>query len=520
MELKQTRPVTILIAALGGEGGGVLADWLIDAANQHDFPVQSTSVPGVAQRTGATTYYIEIFPVPSNNLAGAAPVMALTPTPGDVNVAVASELVEAGRLIQNGFINPQRTTLIASSHREYAVIEKMAMADGRYDGNKIISAAQTFAQRLILADLRAIALHHGTIINTVMFGAMVGAGALPVSRAACEQAIRNAGKAVDTSLKGFTAGYSLATERIPFTSSSPAVEAGMSTSSMPPRVQALPEPVRSVAVEGTAQVADYQDRAYAEQYLDRIERICDMERDAGGGPGGYRVTCETARYLALWMCYEDVIRVADLKTRRSRLNAVRSEVGAGADEPLRLTEYMKPGLDELCSVLPAMLADRIRKRFAGRRQSLHVGLHIRTDTVAGFSLLSFLRSLRIFRRRTSRYTLEQALIERWLDAVRLSLSHSVNLAYELALCGNLVKGYGETSERGHSNLKLILADVERDATAADLSQRVKRAREAALADPEGRSLAASLGLPPPQMVAKPIRFVRPDSMKSRYEKAL
>jgi indolepyruvate ferredoxin oxidoreductase beta subunit len=521
MEVKRTRPVTILIAALGGEGGGVLADWLIDAAKQHDFPVQSTSVPGVAQRTGATTYYIEIFPVPSSSLAGARPVMALTPTPGDVDVAVASELVEAGRLIQNGFVNPQRTTLIASSHREYAVIEKMAMADGRYDGEKVVTAARSLAQRLILADLRALALQQGTIINTVMFGAMVGAGTLPVSRAACEQAIRNAGKSVDASLKGFAAGYALATERpADFRSPASGMGEGSPGSAMPSRIQALPEAIRGVIVEGAGQVADYQDCAYAEQYLDRVERLLQMEKDAGGGPVGYRVTRDTARYLALWMCYEDVIRVADLKTRHERLIAVRSEVGAGADEPIRLTEYMKPGLDELCSVLPTALADWTRKRFASRKQSLHLGLHIRTDTVSGFVLLSLLRSLRIVRRRTSRYTVEQTLIERWLDAVRLSLSHSLYLAHELALCGNLVKGYGETSERGHGNLKLILADVERDAAADNLSQRVKRAREAALTDPEGRSLAVSLGLPPPQLVAKPIRFVRPDSSKSRYEKAL
>jgi indolepyruvate ferredoxin oxidoreductase, beta subunit len=51
----QARPITILIAALGGEGGGVLTDWIVAAASQLGFPVQSTSIPGVAQRTGATT---------------------------------------------------------------------------------------------------------------------------------------------------------------------------------------------------------------------------------------------------------------------------------------------------------------------------------------------------------------------------------------------------------------------------------------------------------------------------------
>ena len=43
------RPTTILVAALGGEGGGVLADWLLAAATKAGLPVQSTSIPGVAE---------------------------------------------------------------------------------------------------------------------------------------------------------------------------------------------------------------------------------------------------------------------------------------------------------------------------------------------------------------------------------------------------------------------------------------------------------------------------------------
>src|SRR6185437_338897 len=84
------RPITMLIAALGGEGGGVLTQWIVDAAAQAGFPVQSTSIPGVAQRTGATTYYIEILPVPAHELNGKRPVLALTPGVGDIDVAVTS----------------------------------------------------------------------------------------------------------------------------------------------------------------------------------------------------------------------------------------------------------------------------------------------------------------------------------------------------------------------------------------------------------------------------------------------
>src|SRR5919108_2365616 len=140
-------PITILVAALGGEGGGVMADWLIDAATQCGFPAQSTSIPGVAQRTGATTYYLEIFPVRRQELAGREPVMSLTPSPGNVDVMIASELVEAGRAMQNGYVSPERTTLIASTHRIYATSEKVPGNDGRADSARIGDTARMLAKK-------------------------------------------------------------------------------------------------------------------------------------------------------------------------------------------------------------------------------------------------------------------------------------------------------------------------------------------------------------------------------------
>ena len=120
----EPRPTTILIGALGGEGGGLLTNWLVAAAKAGDLPVQSTSIPGVAQRTGATTYYLEVFPTPAAELNGQSPVLSLYPGPGNMDIVVASELLEAGRAIENGFVSPDRTTLIASTHRIFAIAEK------------------------------------------------------------------------------------------------------------------------------------------------------------------------------------------------------------------------------------------------------------------------------------------------------------------------------------------------------------------------------------------------------------
>ena len=76
------RPTTVLVGALGGQGGGVLAEWLVDAATHAGYPAQSTSIPGVAQRTGATTYYVEIFPVRASELGGREPHESLSATTG------------------------------------------------------------------------------------------------------------------------------------------------------------------------------------------------------------------------------------------------------------------------------------------------------------------------------------------------------------------------------------------------------------------------------------------------------
>ncbi len=140
---------------------------------------------------------------------------------------------------------------------------------------------------------------------------------------------------------------------------------------------------------------------------------------ADGAAQDYRLTSETGRHLALWMSYEDVIRVADLKTRASRYARVRAETGAKPHEPVRVVEYLKPGVDEICAILPARLGAWLlgRARERGWVNRLNVGLHLKTTTITGFALLRLLATLTPLRRRSLRFQDEHALMRRWLDAI-------------------------------------------------------------------------------------------------------
>ena len=471
------RPFTILIAALGGEGGGVMADWLMEAATASGYPAQATSIPGVAQRTGATTYYLEIYPAQRDVLGGKNPVLSLTPSPGNVDVMVASELIEAGRAMLNGFVSPERTTLIASTHRIYATVEKMQMADGRFESDRVREAAAQLAKSAVLFDMRKLAQESGTVINAVLFGAMAGSGVLPLSREACEQAIRHGGRGAEASLRGFAAGFDIAARQRPAPAEPPPAK----------RATQFDEIFRL----GKERLEDYQGARYAALYEERLKPFRG---------GDEKLAAEVARHLALWMAYEDIIRVADLKTRASRFERVRKEVGAKEGEPVVVIDFLKPGVEEFASVLPHYFGKKLigwaERR--GKLDAYNVGMHIRTSGLFGYLLVRSLAWLRPWRPMSYRYREEQQLIERWLGLVAEAARRDAALAREIAECARLVKGYGETHRRGKGNFLAIvdaLVDNPPTADAREQAAAIRKAREAALADPEGQALGKTLGKP-------------------------
>ena len=493
--LATDRPIGLAIMAMGGQGGGVLADWVVAMAEAEGWVAQSTSVPGVSQRTGATIYYVELIRAPEGRL----PVLSLMPVPGEVDVVVAAELMEAGRAMQRGFVS-ERTVLVASAHRALAVVEKMAPGDGIADPAPVLEAARSLAARFICADMQALAERKGSVISAVLFGALAAAGVLPFGRAAFERTIRAAGVGVQASLAGFAAGFEAATA--PPTPPPPPAAVTLQASggtageraafaTVVRRIETFPAPAREMLRHGVRRMVDWQDVAWAHAYLDRVEAL--QARD--GAAQGWALTVEAARQVAVAMAYDDVIRVADLKTRAGRFDRIRAGLRAAPGQLVETVEFMHPRVQEVCATLPARWGALV-ERSPGLRGLLGFafarGRRVRSSGMAGFASLWLIAGLRRHRRGLLRHRREMAQVEAWLELVHRHVGRDYALAVEILRCRRLVKGYGETHMRGMSKFDRVLGALPLLAGRDDAGAWLRRLRDAALADEEGHMLDGAL----------------------------
>ncbi|HEX6386694.1 MAG TPA: indolepyruvate oxidoreductase subunit beta family protein [Anaerolineae bacterium] len=470
------RPFCLLLGALGGQGGGVLTDWLVEAARAAGYLAQATSIPGVAQRTGATTYYFELFPDPD---PPADPVFCLFPSAGDVDLAVALEPTEAGRALERGYVT-DRTTVVTTTERIYSTAEKSVAGDGTMAVTPILEALARTAKAVISIDA---AYTSGSQANAVIFGAIIGSGVLPLNVTQGRAAIEARELAVGANLAGFETGLELA--RNPTVGAPPAPV--LQHDPPPPRFEVelalLPTSLRPLVGHGLARLVDYQDEAYARRYLARLEPI--LAADEQGQE--FRLTVEVARRLAAWMSYEDTIRVAQLKTRPGRLARIRAEVGAQPGEPVTITDFLNPGRNELLSVLPAPIARLIPAGDGKNGKVPGIPLAWPTSSPWGYAALRFLAALRRVRPYTEAFAQEQQAIEAWLDAVASAARVDYELGCQVAQLAVWARGYGQVRSRGLARLARLFANwsqrlaIDVDAVKAEVTASLYTARHA----PEG-----------------------------------
>jgi indolepyruvate ferredoxin oxidoreductase, beta subunit len=555
-ETPMTQPISLLICALGGEGGGVLTEWIIATAHHAGYAAQSTSIPGVAQRTGATTYYVEVFPTPISELKSKRPVFSLNPVPGALDALVSSELLETTRQIGNGMATSDRTRVITSSARTFTTMERMQLGDGRIDSDRLLEVVQAHSRVHNVFDIAQVAREAGTIVSAVMLGAVAGSGLFPFKRSDYEAVISEGGGTSAASLRGFAKAFDLV-------SAAPATASGTAPSAAPPAVspptamaksalgdttnvskaqpamvaKALPKDellplyfkglkpdlarqfppsVHEMLSLGHARMLEYQGAAYAQLYVDRLHKVLQAEQATDPATtNNYATTREMARWLALWMAFDDIVRVADLKSRASRWQRVVGEVKAGGDDLLKVYDHFKPGVPEFAALLPAPLAHKLtawdRRRTLQGKTPWALPLKVGTHSIIGMLSLRTLASLKWLRLRGSRYATEQSMIEQWLQGVVQGTQRHWQLGHEIALCGRVIKGYGSTNERGKDNLLHVLQHLAHGEDTHQAASAVQAARTAALADDAGKALDATLqqhGAPARPVKEQPIRFVR------------
>lgn len=479
--------IKLALYALGGQGGGVFTSWVEAVARANGYLAQATSVAGVSQRTGATVYYIEMAPV-----GDAVPVFSLMPAAGDVDVMVTAEMMEAGRSILRGFVTPDRTTLITSTHRALAVSEKMVPGDGIASSEEVLAAAEVAARRVIAADFEAVALRAGSVISASLFGALAASGALPFPREAFEAVI--AGKGAEASLRAFTAGYDaalgeVADAPVPKVASGPKGPARLvgEWDRLATRAQAMP--CAEMAMAGLRKVVEFQDLAYGAKYLARLDGMIVLDK------APFELSKQAAKYIANAMAYDDVIRVADLKTRAGRAERIAAEMGAKESNLVQLTEFLHPRAEEIVGLLPAGLGAKVEaspKWMERIDRWFNKGRRMRTDSLRAYGMLYVLGGMKKRRTGSLRHAQEVAHMERWLEIAVRYLPQNYDLAVEVIRCRRLIKGYSDTHARGLSKFDRVLEGIALVSTRDDAADWARRLREAALKDEEGKALDGAL----------------------------
>jgi indolepyruvate ferredoxin oxidoreductase beta subunit len=475
--------IKMAILAVGGQGGGVLTDWITSLAEANGYVAQSTSVPGVAQRTGATIYYVEMMPDP-----GVVPIFSLTPAPGDVDIVVASEIMEAGRAVTRGFVTDDRTHVVASSHRIYAVSEKTVPGDGILASDPVVERVNKAARAFTCLDLQDIAVKRASHISASMFGALAGSGALPFERASFEDTIRASGRGVDASLAAFADAFDASqSAQEPAEDTAPADDTPKRALHVPARqkqawdalaarLSELPEGAREMGLHGLEKVVDFQDTAYGHEYLDLLTRT------AGDDTALARAL---AKHLANAMCYDDVIKVADHKTRGRRAEGVRRHMGVTETDVIQVTEYMHPRAEEVIGLMPTGVARRVAASKRGTalvERMFAKGRRWRSDRLGPFLLLSTLASLRPVRRRLYRHTQEIAHRDAWLARIERLAKTNPPLAIETANARRLIKGYSDTFERGQTKFDIVMTGIDMVAERDDGAEWARRLVTAATSD--------------------------------------
>ncbi|MGK2941413.1 MAG: indolepyruvate oxidoreductase subunit beta family protein [Immundisolibacter sp.] len=466
---RQDRATRILIGTVGGQGGGVLADWMVKGLINAGWQAQSIGLLGLSQRAGSVIYYVEARPQTQR-----APILSAYAVPGDVDLLLSQEFLELGRLLQGGFAHPD-CTIIANTYRYYGTLEKTPAEGGIYPSGVIRKAAETLSSDSYLFHAQEVVARAGLSLlssNAVLLGAVVASKVFALAPEPFRTAIEEAEVGVGDNLKAFDLGYQMMREgtlpRALFKENEVLDWQQLADQ----RAQALPQrrrgeyrslldqgrsavpPLARIFAEACYRLLDFQDAAYVRDYIVRVREIYAAEQ-AKNGSETYAITEAYGQHLANWMGYEDAQRVAQLKLRPERFAKMRDDHGVRGEDPFWVDDFLAPDPPQIYGMLPAPIGRWIRAQ--GRRwredfDHISMPMRVRSNRPWGYFTLSLVSAMRHVRRRSLRHHEELLLLQRWRDAVLLWLGRSTALGQLAADAGRVVKGYGRVRDKALDDL--------------------------------------------------------------------
>jgi indolepyruvate ferredoxin oxidoreductase beta subunit len=461
---KVQTPITVLVAAVGGQGGQLFSQWLFDAAREGGYYPVGVGLPGLSQREGATVYYLEFF-------ADAAETMLFSPFPekGRVQVLVGLELLELLRAVRDGYLADDGA-IVGSTHRVLTTEEKLPLKGSFMTAEQALPFLQQQARRCIAFDAVQAAALAGLserAANAILFGALAASGVLPFPPEAFRHAVERYGVAVAFNVRAFEFGlrYRDWLPQLRAVDDAAVQEwATLPEPQLPAEVQrtmerlGVDDELAAVLWHAARWLCHYQDARYFARYLEGIQAVYERDRK---WEANFLVTKEAARVLALRMAYEDAVRVAQLKTQRQRFERLRCEHRIGDETVYRVVDFFSPDWDELTGLLPfggtrdegqgawdkedSELPPLPSQDEELRRPALQ--LRVETSSLTGYLLLKVLQWLKPLRPYSRRFRREWAAIAAWLEAVRQALERDYDLAFLIARSGEMVRGYGRTRRK-------------------------------------------------------------------------
>ncbi|HSE83652.1 MAG TPA: indolepyruvate oxidoreductase subunit beta family protein [Thermodesulfobacteriota bacterium] len=478
---RKSELLKILIPAVGGQGGGVLTEWLVQAFMIEGFNVQGISLPGLSQRGGSTVYYIETHP--KTNLDNRHIIFSQYPIPGDVDVILSQEFLELGRVLEQGY-GSEKTTIVSSTHRIYSTPEKLPVSSGIYSEENIKRLAINFSSQFIGFNSLQLARENGMDelgINAILLGALAASEALPLSEASYLKAIEETGVAVKNNIKAFRIGWDYVKFK-KYDSGKPDPQKrwegfkqrrseGLEPKKKEEYLRLIsraeieyPTRLREILAEALFRLVDYQDVWYAEKYLHHLKSVYEIDQEM---KGGYKLTELFAKNLALWMSYEDGIRVAELKIRPERFKRIKQEMRLRDDQVFQVIDYLKPDAYEIYGLLPNALVDpiirlsesRILQRLLPKDKKITLEQKPVTTSFLGSLRLWLISKLKPVRHYSYRYHKEHSLIRKYKANVEKFAPINYDLGCLVAKSGEMIKGYGDVRRRTMNAFNRFLDNI-------------------------------------------------------------